>query len=117
VKPHIFVAGDGDQSAHDLYPTDVDFGYEEALIENAKGTVGALAFSDLDQDGWLELWMPNYDKSTMELFRLHSGVGEAIVAEDSPDFYEVDIEVDIDLGEAVEYAENFVDGFVEAFLQ
>jgi len=31
------------------------------VIEDADGTVGALAFSDLDGDGWVEVWMPNYD--------------------------------------------------------
>ena len=73
-RAHIFVAGDGDQSAHDLYPTGdnpEDFGYTDVLIENAHGTVGALAFSDLDQDGWIEIWMPNYDDSTVELFRVY----------------------------------------------
>jgi len=48
------VAGDGDHSAHCLYPTgdSAAFEYENTIFEDAKGTVGALAFSDLDGDGW-----------------------------------------------------------------
>jgi len=72
-RAHIFVAGDGDYKCHVLVPTGEtpeEFGYEDIVIEDAKGTVGALAFSDLDQDGWVEMWMPNYDKSTVELFKI-----------------------------------------------
>jgi len=99
-RAHIFVAGDGDQSAHDLYPSGdnpLDFGYTDALIENAKGTVGALAFSDLDEDGWIEIWMPNYDGSTVEVFRIHEGVGEPVYAEDPETFNvnEIDISFEV----------------------
>ena len=53
-RQHIFVAGDGDHSAHALYPTgDKDvFEYTDTVFSDAKGTVGALAFSDLDEDNW-----------------------------------------------------------------
>ena len=37
---------------------------------SAGGTIGSLETSDLDADGWLEVWMPNYDKSYIELFKL-----------------------------------------------
>jgi len=50
-RAHLFVAGDGDYSAHDFYPTGDnpdDFEYTDNLIENSGGTVGALAFSDVD---------------------------------------------------------------------
>lgn len=71
-RAHIMVAGDGTHSAHALYPTGdaSDFGYEQTVFADAKGTIGCLAFSDLDQDGWTEVWMPNYDKSYIELFKL-----------------------------------------------
>jgi hypothetical protein len=71
-RAHIMVAGDGDHSAHALYPTgDASlFEYENTIFDNAKGTVGCLAFSDLDNDGWTEIWMPNYDKSYIELWKL-----------------------------------------------
>ena len=63
-RAHIFGAGDGDHSAHALYPTGdaSQFEYENTIFDDAKGTVGCLAFSDLDGDGWTEIWMPNYDK-------------------------------------------------------
>ena len=54
-RAHIFVAGDGDHAAHVLYPSGDDqyqFKYEDTVFDNAKGTVGCLAFSDLDEDGW-----------------------------------------------------------------
>lgn len=71
-RAHILVAGDGDHSAHCLYPSGDSevFEYTDSIFANAKGTVGALETSDLDQDGWLEVWMPNYDKSYIELFKM-----------------------------------------------
>ena len=78
-RKHILVAGDGDHSAHTLYPTGdaSQFQYEDTIFDDAKGTVGALAFSDLDADGWQEVWVPNYDKSTVELFKMSSIAAEA----------------------------------------
>jgi len=71
-RAHIMVAGDGDHSAHTLYPTgeSSDFTYENTIFDDAKGTVGCLAFSDLDNDGWQEVWVPNYDKGTIELYKM-----------------------------------------------
>ena len=80
-RAHIFVAGDGDMEAHVLYPTGdnaEDFGYQDVVMEEADGVIGALAFSDLDQDGWTEIWIPNYDKSTVELMKLSDGSGSTI---------------------------------------
>jgi len=67
--PHIVVAGDGDYTAHMLTRTD-DLTYEMDTIKNEKGTVGALCWSDLTGSGWNELWVPNYDKGYIELFKL-----------------------------------------------
>lgn len=71
-RAHIFVAGDGDYSAHALYPSGdrSEFEYTDTIFSDADGTVGALAFSDLDEDDWQEIWMPNYDKGYIELFKL-----------------------------------------------
>lgn len=71
-RAHIMVAGDGDHAAHALYPSgDASvFEYTDTIFNNAKGTVGCLAFSDLDNDGWQEVWMPNYDNGTVALFKL-----------------------------------------------
>jgi len=68
VKPHIVVAGDGDHTAHIMTSTG-DLTYDMDDIKNEKGTVGALAWSDLDEDDWQELWVPNYDSSYIEVFR------------------------------------------------
>ena len=75
-RAHIFVAGDGDYKAHDLYPTD-SLTYTDVVISDANGTVGALDFTDLDNDGWIEMWMPNYDKSYVEVFKMHPAAAEA----------------------------------------
>jgi len=71
-RAHIFVAGDGDHAAHALYPSGDQwhFDYTDTIFDNAKGTVGCLAFSDLDNDGWQEIWVPNYNKGTIELFKM-----------------------------------------------
>jgi len=49
-RAHIMVAGDGDHSAHCMYPSgdDAIFEYTNEVFADAKGTVGALSFSDLD---------------------------------------------------------------------
>jgi len=71
-RAHILVAGDGDHAAHCLYPTGdaAAFEYSNTIFSNAGGTVGSLETSDFDGDGWLEVWMPNYDKSYIELFKM-----------------------------------------------
>ena len=53
-RAHIFIAGDGDHAAHALYPSGDPsaFEYANTVFKDAGGTVGALAFSDLDEDGW-----------------------------------------------------------------
>ena len=67
---HIVVAGDGDYTAHIMTPTDAkNFEWDLDTIKDEGGTVGALAMSDLDNNGWLELWVPNYDKSYIELWK------------------------------------------------
>ena len=61
-----------------LYPTgDASaFEYENEIFDKAGGTVGCLAFSDLDEDGWTEIWVPNYDKSKIELYKLSAKAAE-----------------------------------------
>ena len=71
-RAHILVAGDGDHDAHVLMPTGdaSSFEYEDEVIVQAGGTVGALATADLDGDGWLEMYMPNYDKGYIQVYTL-----------------------------------------------
>lgn len=69
-RAHIMIAGDGDHSVSRADPTGnaSQFEYTRSVIKNEKGTVGALTFSDFDNDGWQEMWVPNYDSGYMEVF-------------------------------------------------
>lgn len=70
---HILVAGDGDHTAHIMTPTDSkNFIWERDTIKKMGGTVGAMTWADLDEDGWNEVWIPNYDDSKMEVFKFHA---------------------------------------------
>jgi len=70
---HILVAGDGDHTAWLMTNTDKEnFVWDRDTIHETRGTVGALAFADLDNDGWNEVWVPDYDHSYMEVFRFHA---------------------------------------------
>ena len=82
-RAHILVAGDGDHMAHALYPTgDKDvFEYTDTVFSDAGGTVGALAFSDLDEDGWQEVWVANYDKGYVELFKMSDASSTSVEEE------------------------------------
>ena len=59
-----------------MYPTGEDFGYENTIFKQTKGTVGCMAFSDLDEDGWQEVWLPVYDDSTISLYKLSTPTAE-----------------------------------------
>ena len=45
-------------------------------IKEEKGTVGALAWGDLDGNGWNELFVPDYDSSLIEVFVFMGKVNE-----------------------------------------
>ena len=75
-RAHILVAGSGDYKAHLLIPTGDDpskFEYEKKTIVDANGIVGALATADVDGDGWLEMYLANYNKGYVEAFSLSKG--------------------------------------------
>jgi len=42
--------------------------YDLDPIKDMGGTVGALAFGDLNNDGWNEVFIPNYDKGYVEIY-------------------------------------------------
>jgi hypothetical protein len=71
-RAHILIAGDGDHDAHVLVPTGdaSKVEYTNDIIVEAGGTVGALTTADLDGDDWLEMYMPNYDKGYVEVFKM-----------------------------------------------
>ena len=81
---HVLIAGDGDQSAHLLRP-DGQGGYKQELIKNEGGTVGSIAFADLDKDGWVEFFVPNYDKGYVEVYQFY-GAAEADTKQESVEF-------------------------------
>lgn len=76
VPAHIVVAGDGDHTAWIMTPSDNTFGYTRDAIKEEKGTVGALCWSDLDNNDWQELWVPDYDSSRIEVFKFSPKTGE-----------------------------------------
>jgi hypothetical protein len=84
-RAHILVAGDGDHSVSIVSPVGdaSQSRYEKGLPRDMDGTIGALAFSDLDNNGWLEMWVPNYDKSYVELFKFKALVDEDTGAEEN----------------------------------
>lgn len=64
-KPWIMVSGDGTQKAHLLVPkteATSNWKYEHYEIANGKGTVGKISVEDIDGDGWVEAFIPAYDK-------------------------------------------------------
>ena len=64
---YVVIAGDGDHSVEMLRPNGID-SYTLETIKNEGGTVGSLAFADLDGDGWLEFFVPNYDGDYIEVY-------------------------------------------------
>ena len=81
-RAHILIAGDGDHSVHIARPTGdaTKFEYDRSLIKNEGGTVGALTFSDLDNNNWQEMWVPNYDGSFIEVYLFN---GYTVLPEES----------------------------------
>lgn len=71
-RAHILIAGDGDFDTHVLTPIGdaAKFEYQNDIVVKAKGTIGALATADYDNNGWLEMYMPNYDKGYIEVFTI-----------------------------------------------
>lgn len=66
---HILVAGDGDHAAFIMSPKEpANFVWELDTLVETNGTVGALTWSDLDKDGWQEVWVPDYDNNIMQVF-------------------------------------------------
>jgi hypothetical protein len=73
-KPWIIVSGDGAQKAYLLTPfsDDInDWGYKSAEIYDAKCTVGQIAVGDVNGDGSMEIFIPAYDRDSVEIFRLY----------------------------------------------
>lgn len=65
---HILVAGDGDFSAHLMRPN-ANGTFDRQLIKKIGGTVGSITYGDIDGDGWLEFFVPNYDNGYIEVYK------------------------------------------------
>jgi hypothetical protein len=61
-----------------LRPNGAQFGYNNEVIKDEGGTVGSLAFEDLDKDGYLELFVPNYDGGYVEVYAFYEAAGEEV---------------------------------------
>ena len=66
-KADFLVAGDGDYRAH-LLEYKGDWEYANEVIKNENGTVGIIAIDDIDEDGWNEFIVANYDKGYVEVY-------------------------------------------------
>lgn len=65
---HILVAGDGDYTFHSFGAVE-PYNYSEDFYKDEGGTVGALCWADLDGDGWIEVFVPNYDSGYIEVYK------------------------------------------------
>lgn len=75
VRPLWFVAGDGSQGVHLMWPVSDKTGnnmykYDVAKILDIGGTVGTLAINDLDGDGILEMVVPDYDNGRLFFYKV-----------------------------------------------
>jgi hypothetical protein len=67
-KPSILVAGDGSQSAYLMTPKADDFDYSIEVITDVKGVIGSIAIADVDGDGYVEFFVPDYDHSQVTAY-------------------------------------------------
>lgn len=66
---HILVAGDGDHTAHIMTPIDTkNWVWDNDVLSKEKGTVGAMTWGDLNDNGWNEVWVPDYDTGIVTVF-------------------------------------------------
>eukprot|EP00051_Salpingoeca_urceolata_P014863 m.189660 g.189660 ORF g.189660 m.189660 type:complete len:421 (+) comp18212_c0_seq5:173-1435(+) len=65
--PHILVAGDGSQAAYLMTPTG-NFTYNRTTIVTVDGVIGQVAAADIDNDGYSEFFVPDYDKGKLSAY-------------------------------------------------
>jgi len=65
---HIFLQGDDDGGYYLLSPTDTDFKYTKDLVYQFEGTVGYPAVGDVDDDGYNEFFLPDYEHDLVHLY-------------------------------------------------
>ena len=47
--------------------------FSREVIKHMKGTVGSLTYYDIDHDGWLEFFVPNYDLNYIDVYQFYDG--------------------------------------------
>ena len=63
-----------------MSPTDaMNFTWSRDVVKEEKGSVGALAWADLDNNGWNELIVPDYDSSIIEIFKFSAKTTESFL--------------------------------------
>ncbi len=70
-KPYVMIAGDGSQQASMLVPindSDHSFEYTEHLVHDCKSVVGGIGISDINNDGFMELFIPCYYTGEVHLY-------------------------------------------------
>ena len=70
-KPYILVSGDGSQRAHLITPRNespTDWTYDEHVVVDEKATVGQSVVGDVNNDGFMEIFVPAYDKNRISVF-------------------------------------------------
>jgi len=87
---YVVIAGDGDNNVEMLRPIDTNL-YNLETIKYEGGTVGSIAFADLNGDGWLEFFVPNYDDSYIEIFQFYDDANGVIADVESPVIIEANI--------------------------
>ena len=71
-RPNILVSGDDDGRAYILEPLSSDptnWNYKKNTIFDAgSGTVGQMAFADVDGDGYNDIFIPSYNQATVHVY-------------------------------------------------
>ena len=62
---YIALAGDAAQIAYVLVPGSTPWSYTPTTLHDCGCTVGKLAVSDVDNDGYAEIWIPCYDNGAL----------------------------------------------------
>jgi len=70
-RAHILLCGHGDYKGYLLTPTGdaSQFEYEKGVFADTKGVVGSMTTGDLDGDGYPEVYLANYQKGYVEVFK------------------------------------------------
>jgi len=69
LRPHIVVAGDGSEATYLMSPTGNGLKYTTSVLLDQHGVVGIVAVGDIDNNGYADLAVPNYDHGTVTMLK------------------------------------------------